>query len=92
MQLRPRHEAPYVGFSQQRDPKDQSWDSAEAARSSMPRRAGKSLKTDRIDATDLAAEDAGGPEDDEQHAEQEQDDDDGDGFQHGYILAWLTSV
>jgi len=53
-QLKLCYEASYVGFSLQRDLKDQGYDCAVVAPSSIPRRAGKSVKTDRIDATELA--------------------------------------
>jgi len=54
VQLRLCYEASYVGFSLQRDLKDQGYDCAVVAPSSIPRRAGKSVKTDRFDAADLA--------------------------------------
>jgi transposase len=48
------YEASHVGFSLQRDLNAQGHDSAVVAPSSIPRRPGKSVKTDRIDATELA--------------------------------------
>lgn len=54
VQLKLCYEASYVGFSLQRDLKDRGYDCAVVAPSSIPRRAGKSVKTDRIDATDSA--------------------------------------
>jgi len=48
------YEASYVGFSPQRDLEDRGYDCEVVAPSSIPRRAGKSVKTDRIDATELA--------------------------------------
>jgi transposase len=54
VQLKLCYEASYVGFSLQRDLKDQGDDCEVVAPSSIPRRAGKSVKTDRIDATELA--------------------------------------
>ena len=48
------YEASYVGFSLQRDLKDRGYHCEVVAPSSIPRRAGKSVKTDRIDATELA--------------------------------------
>jgi transposase len=53
-QLKLRYEASYVGFSLQRDLKDRGYDCAVVASSSIPRRAGRSVKTDRIDAAELA--------------------------------------
>ena len=47
-------EASYVGFLLQCDLKDQGCDCAVVEPSSIPRGAGKSVKTDRIDATELA--------------------------------------
>ena len=54
VQLNLCYEASYVGFSLQRDLSDRGYDCAVVAPSSIPRRAGKSVKTDRIDAKDLA--------------------------------------
>jgi hypothetical protein len=48
------YEASYVGFSLQRDLKDRGYDCEVVAPTSIPRRAGKSVKTDRIDATESA--------------------------------------
>ncbi|MDH3317910.1 MAG: transposase, partial [Gammaproteobacteria bacterium] len=48
------YEASYVGFSLQRDLKGRDYHCEVVAPSSIPRRAGKSVKTDRIDATELA--------------------------------------
>ena len=48
------YEASYVGFSLQRDLHERSFDCEVVAPSSIPRRAGKAVKTDRIDAKDLA--------------------------------------
>ena len=48
------YEASYVGFSLQRDLRNQAYECEVVAPSSIPRRAGKSVKTDRIDAADLA--------------------------------------
>jgi transposase len=48
------YEASYVGFSLQRDLNDRGYHCEVVAPSSIPRRAGKSVKTDRIDATELA--------------------------------------
>ena len=48
------YEASYVGFSLQRDLKDRGYQCEVVAPSSIARRAGKSVKTDRIDATELA--------------------------------------
>ncbi|MGB5741704.1 MAG: transposase [Sedimenticolaceae bacterium] len=53
-QLKLCYEASYVGFSLQRDLQDRGYDCAAVAPSSIPRRAGKSVKTDRIDAAELA--------------------------------------
>jgi transposase len=53
-QLRLCDEASYVGFSLQRDLTDRGYDCAVVEPSSIPRRAGKSVKTDRIDAKELA--------------------------------------
>ena len=47
-------EASYVGFSLQRDLHNKSYDCVVVAPSSIPRRGGKSVKTDRIDAAELA--------------------------------------
>ncbi len=54
VQLKLCYEASYVGFSLQRDLQDQGYDCAVVAPTSIPRRAGKAVKTDRIDATELA--------------------------------------
>jgi transposase len=54
VQLKLCYEASYVGFSLQRDLKDRDYDCTVVAPSSIPRRAGKSVKTDRIDAAELA--------------------------------------
>ena len=54
VQLKLCYEASYVGFSLQRDLKDRGYDCEVVAPTSIPRRAGKSVKTDRIDATELA--------------------------------------
>jgi transposase len=54
VQLKLCYEASYVGFSLQRDLRDRGYDCEVVAPSSIPRRAGKSVKTDRIDAADLA--------------------------------------
>ena len=48
------YEASYVGFSLQRDIKARGFDCEVVAPSSIPRRAGKAVKTDRIDAKELA--------------------------------------
>lgn len=48
------YEASYVGFSLQRDLRKRAYECEVVAPSSIPRRAGKSVKTDRIDAADLA--------------------------------------
>ena len=48
------YEASYVGFSLQRDLRMQGYDCEVVAPTSIPRRPGKAVKTDRIDATDLA--------------------------------------
>ena len=54
VQLKLCYEASYVGFSLQRDLKNQGYNCEVVAPSSIPRRGGKSVKTDRIDATELA--------------------------------------
>jgi transposase len=54
-QMKLCYEASFVGFSLQRDLQDRGYDCAAVAPSSIPRRAGKSAKTDRIDAAELAA-------------------------------------
>jgi hypothetical protein len=54
VQMKLCYEASYVGFSLQRDLQDRGYDCAVVAPSSIPRRAGKSVKTDRIDAAELA--------------------------------------
>jgi transposase len=48
------YEASYVGFSLQADLKAQGFDCEVVPPSSIPRRAGKAVKTDRIDATEMA--------------------------------------
>ncbi len=48
------YEASYVGFSLQRDLNDRGYDCEVVAPSSIPRRGGKAVKTDRIDAMELA--------------------------------------
>lgn len=48
------YEASYVGFSLQRDLQERGYLCEVVAPSSIPRRAGKSVKTDRIDAAELA--------------------------------------
>ncbi len=53
-QLQLCYEASYVGFSLQRDLKARGFDCEVVAPSSIPRRAGKAVKTDRIDAMELA--------------------------------------
>jgi len=53
-QLKVCYEASYVGFSLQRDLADRGYCCDVVAPSSIPRRGGKSVKTDRIDATELA--------------------------------------
>jgi len=54
VQMKLCYEASYVGFSLQRGLKDRGYDCAVVAPSSIPRRPGKSIKTDRIDAAELA--------------------------------------
>ena len=54
LQMKLCYEASYVGFSLQRDLQARGYDCVVVAPSSIPRRAGKSVKTDRIDATELA--------------------------------------
>ncbi len=54
VQMKLCYEASYLGFSLQRDLRDRGYDCAMVAPSSIPRRAGKSVKTDRIDATELS--------------------------------------
>lgn len=54
VQLKLSHEGSYAGFSLQRDLEDRGYDCAVVAQSSSPRRAGKSVNTDRIDAAELA--------------------------------------
>ena len=54
VQMKLCYEASYVGFSLQRDLNDRGYDCAVVAPSSIPRRPGKSVKTDRIDAAELA--------------------------------------
>ena len=53
-QLQLCYEASYVGFSLQRDLTDRDYHCEVVAPSSIPRRGGKAVKTDRIDATELA--------------------------------------
>ncbi|MEZ5596432.1 MAG: hypothetical protein R3E84_08580 [Pseudomonadales bacterium] len=48
------YEASYVGFSLQRDLQASGYLSAVVSTSSIPLRAGRSVKTDRIDVVDLA--------------------------------------
>ena len=48
------YEASYVGFSLQRDLQDRGYPCEVVAPTSIPRRGGKAVKTDRIDATELA--------------------------------------
>ncbi len=48
------YEASYIGFSLQRDLNGRDYDCEVVAPTSIPRRGGKSVKTDRIDATELA--------------------------------------
>ena len=48
------YEASYVGFSLQRDLAERGYPCEVVSPSSIPRRAGKSVTTDRIDAADLA--------------------------------------
>ena len=50
LQFKLCYEASYVGFSLQHDLKAQGFDCEVVAPSSIPRRAGKAVKTDRIDA------------------------------------------
>ena len=52
-QLKLCYEASYVGFSLQRDFKGRGFDCEVVAPSSIPRRGGKVVKTDRIDAKEL---------------------------------------
>ena len=52
--LRVCYEASYVGFSLQRDLQDHGYACEVVSPSSIPRRAGKAVKTDRIDAAELA--------------------------------------
>ena len=53
-QLKLRYEASYVGFSLQRDPHNKDYGCVVVAPSSIPRRGRISVKTDRIDAAELA--------------------------------------
>ena len=53
-QLKVCYETPYVGFSLQRDLADRGYCCDIVAPSSIRRRGGKSVKTDRIDATELS--------------------------------------
>ena len=48
------YEASYVGFSLQRDLMGRGYHCEVVAPTSIPRRGGKAVKTDRIDATELA--------------------------------------
>jgi transposase len=54
VQMKLCYEASYVGFSLQRGLNDRGYDCAVVAPSSIPRRLGKSAKTDGIDAAELA--------------------------------------
>ncbi len=54
VELKLCYEASYVGFALQRDLQRRGYDCEVVAPSSIPRRAGKSVKTDRLDAADLA--------------------------------------
>ena len=54
VQLKLCYEASYVGFSLQRDLKGRGYPCELVAPSSIPRRAGKAMKTDRVDAMELA--------------------------------------
>ena len=54
VELKLCYEASYVGFSLQRDLADRGYPCEVVSPSSIPRRAGKSVKTDRIDAAELA--------------------------------------
>ena len=54
LQMKLCYEASYVGFSLKRELNALSYDCAVVALSSNPRRPGKSVKTDRIDVTELA--------------------------------------
>jgi transposase len=54
VELKLCYEASYVGFSLQRDLAERSYPCEVVSPSSIPRRAGKSVKTDRIDAGELA--------------------------------------
>jgi len=54
IELKLCYEASYVGFSLQRDLADRGYPCEVVSPSSIPRRAGKSVKTDRIDAAELA--------------------------------------
>jgi hypothetical protein len=54
LQMKLCHEASYVGFSLQRCLKDRGYECAMAAPPSIPRRLNQSVKTDRIDAAELA--------------------------------------
>jgi transposase len=63
VQMKLCYEASYVGFSLQRDLHERGYDCVVVSPSSIPRRPGKSVKTDRIDAAELA-EFYAGPVDD----------------------------
>ena len=52
VELKLCYEASYVGFSLQRDLADRGYPCEVVSPSSIPRRAGKSVKTDRIDAAE----------------------------------------
>ena len=54
VELKLCYEASYVGFSLQRDLAERGYPCEVVSPSSIPRRAGKSVKTDRIDAAELA--------------------------------------
>ena len=54
IELKLCYEASYVGFSLQRDLAERGYPCEVVSPSSIPRRAGKSVKTDRIDAAELA--------------------------------------
>jgi hypothetical protein len=54
VELKLCYEASYVGFSLQRDLAERGFPCEVVSPSSIPRRAGKSVKTDRIDAAELA--------------------------------------
>lgn len=58
--VRVAYEASYIGYSLQRDLADQGYHCDVVAPSSIPRVAGKAIKTDRLDAAQLAQFYAGG--------------------------------